>query len=455
MRKPLASPLLLPIATFLGAILLGGTLLALPVSSQGPAVSFLDGCFTATSAVCVTGLTVVDTGTTFSRFGQTVILLLIQAGGLGIMTFASLAMYLWKRRISLVDRIAVGQSLLHDPGFHLGRFLLGMFAGVFLLEGLGAVLLHLCDPGWFDAYNAAFHAVSAFCNAGFGLHAKNLAPWQGNVGVNVVVMALIILGGLGFSVINELAEGLPSGWRRGPGRDRFRPSFHTRVVLRVTGWLILIGAAGIFFLEFITLAEAEAGMSLGQRALTALFQSVTCRTAGFNTVSIVDMSSVTLLFLCLLMFIGGSPGSTAGGIKTTTFRTMAAFLASQLRRRPQTVIGSRALDADTVHKAVTLTFVSVLTLLVAVLLLSITEARGPEEGATHAEFLPLLFEAFSAFGTVGLSADVTPTLSDAGKVIVMALMFTGRLGPILFLATLQLWQRQPRHGWAEEQIMIG
>jgi trk system potassium uptake protein TrkH len=197
-------PFWMPIWMFAGVILTGSLALSLDVSLAAPGISWVDALFTATSAVCVTGLTVVDTGGQFSRFGHCAILLLIQLGGLGIMTYTSLAVYLLGRRVSLTDRIAVGQSLLHDPSFHLGRFLLRVVLGALAVELFGAALLHLADPQGFPPFAALFHAVSAFCNAGFSLFPDNLTAWRGHWGVNLVIMLLITLGGLGFYVLNEL-----------------------------------------------------------------------------------------------------------------------------------------------------------------------------------------------------------------------------------------------------------
>lgn len=444
---------MLPIVSFAAAILLGGILLAHPVSEGSTEVSLLDGLFTATSAVCVTGLAVVDTGTAFSPVGHGVLLSLIQAGGLGIMTFASLAFYLWRHRVSLTDRIAVGQTLLHDQGFHLGRFLVALFAGVFGIEALGALALHLADPQGFPVFGAVFHSISAFCNAGFGLYSDSLMQWRGDWAVNGIVMLLIILGGLGFSTLTELAMVLPRRLRHRHMTLQPRLSFHTRLVLRASAWLIVGGWVAILFMEVMT--DIRIGhLETDDFLLAALFQSVTCRTAGFNTVDIASLSSITLLFMMFLMFVGGSPGSTAGGIKTTTFRVILGFIGSQLRRREQTVVGNRAVDADTLNRAIILTIFSVLAVLAAIMALCITEAGGTDR-MVRERFLDLAFEAVSAFGTVGLSTGVTPTLSAPGKVVIMLLMFTGRLGPIVFLSVMQSWQRSPRYRWADERCMIG
>lgn len=463
MRIHLTSPVLLPILSFAGAILVGGLLLALPMSAAGEPIALLDALFTATSAVCVTGLIVVDTGTAFSPTGIAIILGLIQLGGLGIMTFASLAFYLWRHKVTLTDRVAVGQSLLHDPGFHLGKFLIVMVCGVFVIELAGAVALRLAHGEGFSWWSAIFHSVSAFCNAGFSLHADSLMTWKDDLPVNLVFMILIILGGLGFSTLTELATGFSKRYQpRGPRsiqmrRGAYTPSFHTTMVLRTSAWLIAGGALAIFILELSP--KADAGASVSSLGLQALFQSVTCRTAGFNTMEMAGLSGITLLFMSGLMLVGGSPGSTAGGIKTTTFRILLAFLGSQLRRREQTVVGERAVDPDTLNKALTLAVMALGVVGCGIVALSLTDLHAlqnlPGGGGPRDRFMDVVFEVYSAFGTVGLSTGITPYLSDLGKMVLMGLMFIGRLGPIVFLTALQSWQEPPRYRWPQEGCMVG
>ena len=454
-HKKLFAPLALPMHFFAAAILLGAAVLCQPISCTGKPVSFLDALFTATSAACVTGLTVVDTGTVFSRFGQTVILTLIQLGGLGIMTFSTLIFYLWRRRVSLVDRIAVGESLLHDSSFHLGRFLTRMVAVTVCVEAAGALALHLLDPEGFGPFSAMFHAVSAFCNAGFALRPDNLMAYAGNPGVNLVVMWLIVSGGLGFAVLLE-------GWQvarnkllrpRARPTQRLRLGWHARTVFAVSAFLVATGAAMIFFGEF--LGERYAELSATDRVMAALFQSVSCRTAGFNTLDIGRMADASLVIMILLMFIGGSPGSCAGGIKTTTFRVLTAFGKARMLGRRQVVVGRFAVDEGTIDRSVTLTVFAGGLVLGSVLLLCFTEGAVAPHVESGGRFLEILFEAVSAFGTVGLTTGITPNLSPAGKLIITMLMFVGRLGPILFLSVLQGFQEPLRYRWPEQSMMIG
>lgn len=444
------TPYTLPILSFALAIAAGTVVLHHPASlAQGPA-SWVDALFTATSATCVTGLVVADTGTFYTRFGQDVILGLIQLGGLGVMTYTSLVLYLWRRKVSVTDRVAVGQSLLHDPSFGLGRFLVRAVAMVLAIELAGAAGLFLATGGRMSPYSAMFHAVSAFCNAGFSLYADSIVAWSGDWAVNAIIMALIVLGGLGFSVLLELCEAVAGRRRTLSGQPLF--TWHTHMVLKTSGFLVLGGAVFIFAAEYLMQpAVAPAPVA----ALTSLFQSVTCRTAGFNTVDIGKMTNVSLLAMMFLMFIGGSPGSCAGGVKTTTFRALAAFVMSQFRGRRQAVAGRFALDHETMNKSLAVTMFALFIVAGATMLLSVTEVGLAEHGASRGAFLELLFEVVSAFGTVGLSTGITPTLSDAGKLVVTLLMFVGRLGPIIFLQALQDAQRRENFLWPENSLMVG
>lgn len=456
-KRRFVSPLTLPIYCFLGAILVGAAVLKQDFCLAGEQISWLDALFTATSAVCVTGLVVVDTGSHFNVLGQSIILLLIQLGGLGVMTYSSLALYLWRRRVTLTDRIAVGQNLLQNPNFHLGRFLLFMALVTLLIELVGAVSLWLLDPAGFAPFQALFHSVSAFCNAGFSTNADSLYAWQGSLGVNLVVMTLITLGGLGFAVLNECAVvGLNrSGLRKSKVRSL---SFHARIVLRTSALLVLAGAVWILLMELPHWLRIDSPVdpdTLGGSVLAAFFQSVTCRTAGFNTLDIASMTNVSLLMMIMLMLVGGSPGSCAGGVKTTTLRAVLAFLGAQIKARPQSVLGTRALDRDTMNKALTLSIFALGLVVVSTLLLNISEGGDTPHSARRGDLLEILFEVVSAFGTVGLSTGITQSLTAFGKWVLMVLMFTGRLGPIVFVSVLQSWHKPRHYSWPEESLMIG
>lgn len=454
MRVKLFSPYWLPVWFFAGAILAGTFLLSLGISHAGERLPFIDALFTATSAMCVTGLIVVDTGTYFTLFGQSIILLLIQLGGLGIMTFTTLFIYLLGQRVSLNDRMAVGQTLLRDPTFSLSKFLWRVVFMAFTLEGLGAVALWLSDPIGFHPYSALFHSISAFCNGGFSLYADSLSQWSGDTGVNAIIMLLIVAGGLGFYVINECASVC---WRMIRDRKSLRRgvpvlSWHSSVVLKTSLFLVIGGAIVIFIAEG---AAGNAPESTKEWVLTALFQSVTCRTAGFNTVDIGAMTNVSLVFMMGLMFIGGSPGSCAGGIKTTTFRALCSFVASQFRGHEQVEVGRFALSRQSVNKVITLFVLSFLLVSLGTVVLTSLESVGNNYLMGRAKFMVNMFEVVSAFGTVGISTGLTSQLNGAEKSMIILLMFVGRLGPLWLLSALQSWQTERRFERPEADLPLG
>jgi trk system potassium uptake protein TrkH len=452
LSKLLKSPILLPILFFITVILLGSILLHGLEESTTDALSWTDAVFTATSAACVTGLVVVDTGSYFSPLGQAVILCLMQVGGLGIMTFTSLSIYIWRRRTTITDRIAVGQILLHDATFNLGRFLIEIVCWTFLTEAIGAALLYIMDPVAFSPFSALFHAVSAFCNAGFSLFRDSLMGYKGHWGVNLVFMALIVVGGIGFSVLVEVKSYLAKRLHGHPLPKGKGISWYAGIVIRTSLLLIVLGWAAIYFAEFVGYNRM---IATEDAILTSLFQSVTARTAGFNSLDISQMTNVSLMVLLFLMFIGGAPGSCAGGIKVTTLRVLAAAIWSQMQGRSQAAVGKFAIRENAVKKAMVLFLVASLIIFLAAFLLDFTEGGDMPHSMVRGQFLEILFESVSAFCTVGLSTGLTTTLSIAGKWIIIALMFIGRLGPFVLIAALQSVQETPYYRLPEESIMIG
>lgn len=443
----------MPIYAFLATIIIGGLVLKLDICHPGKELSFLDAIFTATSAVCVTGLAVVDTGSFFSRTGQSVILAMIQLGGLGIMTYASLVIYLLGKKVSASDRIAVSQTLIHDPSFHMGKFIVGVVTAVLSFEVLGAVLLNRMDPVGFYPYSALFHSISAFCNAGFSLYSDSLTTWKDHLGINSVFMALIIMGGLGFYVMTELWQKLSNFVRRRKSEiSAHALSWHTRIVLETSLFLIVAGGVALFFMESLKLHPTQ-GTEISK--IAALFQSVTCRTAGFNSVDISSLTNISLLIMIGLMIIGGSPGSCAGGLKTTTFRTWLGFIISKIKGHSQVKVGWYALTKESVNRALTLLTLASVILGSAIILLSITEGSYLPHSQARGHFIEITFEAVSAFATVGLSTGVTPDLSKAGKTIIIALMFVGRLGPVWLLTAINSWQKEPRYRLPEDDLPLG
>lgn len=442
MAKKTLLPFVLPVAAF-GTTIIVGAMLLYEFSSTGT-MSWIDALFTATSAVCVTGLSVLDPASSLTDKGQLTLLTLIQLGGLGIMTYSSLALYLLRRRVTLTDRLAVGQALLHNTSFDLGRFLLRLIAMTFSIEIAGAILLYFFGDGRFTAFSAIFHAISAFCNAGFSLFPDSLMSMATNIGVNVTIMLLIILGGLGFAVLDEL-----NLWFR-QGRKR-KLSFITKVILSTTFLLITAGTV-VLFISRVSSPNTD---TFTTNLLTSLFQSVTARTAGFNTVNMAEMTNLYLLFMIFLMIIGGAPGSCAGGIKVTTFRALGAFMMAQVRGREQVVIGNKALDSKTINKVVTLVFIATIIIGLATIALNLTEGGNYSHTQLRGQFLEIFFEVVSAFGTVGLSMGLTAKLTTAGKCIIIALMFIGRIGPIWLLTTLQQFHSNIRYRVPETDLPIG
>ena len=408
--------------SFLALILTGTALLMLPVChAAGSKITFLDALFTSTSAVCVTGLIVVDTSTAWTRLGQTVILLLIQLGGIGIISFGALFAIFLGRRISFHERALIKEQFGEFSTVSIFQLIPVVASSTFAIELAGVVCLYpffIRDFGASEAaYHSVFHSISAFCNAGFSTFSNNLENYHGHLGVNLIICALIVTGGIGFPVLTELLE------RRGPRRQL---SLHTKVVLRTTALLIILGTVIIFILE-TGLNEGFKELPIASRILGSLFQSVTCRTAGFNTLPIGSMSQATLLVMILLMFIGGSPSGTAGGVKTTTFAVCIAAIGSVLRGHEDVVLFDRRVERNTVRRALVLMVLCSGTLFLALVLLAI---------AGTGEILRLTFELFSAFGTVGLSTGITSQLSVGQRLVIIGMMYIGRLGPLSFVLAL-------------------
>ena len=402
-------------------ILIGALVLMLPVSSRaGTATSFLDCLFTSTSAVCVTGLVVYDTTIHWSVFGQTVILLLIQIGGMGVVTVAAAITMASGKKISLMQRSTMQDAV---SAHHVGgivRFTGFILKGIFLFELLGALVLMIVfipESGMKGIWLAVFHSISAFCNAGFDLMGtkspySSLTSYAAHPVVNVTIMLLIIIGGIGFLTWQDV-------WQNGIHIRRYR--MQSKVILAVTGLLILLPTLYFYYFEF-------SSFSPSQRFWGSLFQAVTPRTAGFNTLDLTVLSETGQMITCLLMLIGGSPGSTAGGMKTTTFAVLVACAVAVFRKRENGQFFGRRIADDTVKNAVT------------VFLLYITLFLSGGMIISRVENLPLmtcLFESASAVGTVGLTLGITPGLGTISRLVLISLMFFGRVGGLtLIFATL-------------------
>lgn len=440
------------IISFLFGITIGGFLLKLPQATTGEPLNWVDAFFTSTSAICVTGLIVVDTGTKFSVFGQGVILFLIQLGGLGIMVFSAFFIMLFGRNLSLRDRFMAKESLLGQISYKkLFSVLKYIMAVTFSVELIGAVVLFLrfkitksTDSALYDA---VFHSVSAYCNAGFSLYRNSLMGFSGDYVINFTMMILIVLGGLGFPVLYELIYGVVLK-KQG---DVYRLSLHCKIVLITTASLLLTGTIFLYLLELKNSSTGGSGLSI----LEALFHSVTARTAGFNTVELRRLSNPALFFLIMFMFIGGSPASTAGGIKTTTFAIFLGLIWARFRGRDRVELFHRTLPNEIIYKVLSIIVGSLFLIICVNIILQVTEFGFLSHEAVKGSFLMTLFETVSAFGTVGLSMGLTPSLTFVGKFIIMGTMLIGRIGPLTFVLALIYTTSKQRFEYPEDGAMVG
>ena len=452
-RKRFLSPFTWPVLSFLAVILAGSVLLGLPASwAKGQSISPIDACFLATSAVCVTGLSPLDISEVLSPFGKGVLLCLIQTGGLGVMTYTSIIFLLWRNNVPFNSREAVSQALLWGD-FSLASFLRQVLGLVFGIEAVAAFLLWLHDPVFFYPFSAVFHAVSAFCNAGFALSTTNLALFRDDVVVNAVIASSVVLGGIGFGVLREFL-GICTGGRMGAPVRRL--SRFSRLVVKTSLSIIVLGWVVMFAIEFWRGSVPRTMDGCADLAITMFFHSVVARTAGFSSIDLVVLSDATLLVLIALMFIGGGPGSCAGGIKVVTFRVLAGYIAAQFRGDSQIVLEGRGVAAENVSRALTLFFAYSMLVGISVFLLAITEGEVIAGAGTQAaSFLRLLFEEVSALGTVGLSVNLTQDLSSAGKGIIIFSMFAGRVGILSLLMAVQSLRSKKAYSVAEAQLPIG
>jgi len=439
------------IGGFASVILIGTFLLLLPWSQSQGDVGFVDALFTATSAVCVTGLIVVDTATAYTRFGQTVIMVLIQVGGLGIMTFAALTFLMLGRRLSLASQTALQDAFFQrDLGVEFKKRFRQILLITFITELLGVIfifsgLIWRNTPLGFAFFSSLFHAISAFCNAGFSIYSDNLMYLRGNPVIITTVMLLIVLGGLGHTVLAELWHYGTMKVFKGDLRGPVPLSVHARIVL-ASSFLLILGGCLTLLILGLTAGEATWGIKFS----TALFQSITARTAGFNTVEIGLLPLGSLWLLTILMFIGGSPGSCAGGVKTTALAIYLAELRAKIRGEDQTVLWERRVPKQTVWRTTILIRLAILWNILGVLLLLYTEGRGPGGPGLH----DVIFEQISAFGTVGLSTGLTGKLTTWGRLWIIATMFVGRVGPLTI--AMGLAPVRPLHvTYPEAKVMIG
>lgn len=430
---------------FILLILLGGLLLNLPIASEsGENIGLINALFTSTSAVCVTGLAVVDTGTYWSSFGKTIIISLIQIGGLGFMTLATMFFIMLGKKISLKERLLIQESLNQYKLSGLVQFTKYIILMTLIIEGLGSLFLSIrfipeYGFGKGIAYSI-FHSISAFCNAGFDLIGKGrgLTPYVSDPIVSIIIPILIIIGGVGFSVIMDIIT----------NKKLKKLSLHSKTVLLITGSLLLIGFLGFIVLEWKN-QNTLGNLNVASKFLVGFFQSTTTRTAGFNTVDFYQMRDASKLLTIILMYIGGSPGSTAGGIKTTTFGIILFTIISVIKGKDETELFKKRISRDIVNRAITIFIIGIILIVSVTMILSITDSQFG--------FIEILFEVVSAFATVGLSLGITSKLSLIGKIMLMLMMFAGRVG-ILTIAFALAKQRHKYKGdikYPEGKIMVG
>lgn len=425
---------------FAGLIIMGAFLLNLSISSEnGESIGFINALFTSASAVCVTGLVVVNTTYHWTLFGQIVIIVLIQMGGLGFMTMATIGALILGKKITLKERLIIKEQLNSETMTGLVRLTKYVILSTFMIEGIGALLLatrFIPEFGFIKGiWFSIFHAISAFCNAGFDLLGDSIAPYASDYIINLTISFLIIIGGLGFTVYIDIT--------RNKKFNKF--SLHTKLVLLISAGLLIIGTIMFYILESGNL-QIMGNLSISEKILASFFQSTVTRTAGFYSVNFTALHDTTRFLIILLMFVGGSPGSTAGGIKTTTFGSLVLATISVIKGNRDVVAFKKRISYDVINKSIAIIMIGLIWIGAVAFTLTVTEEAG---------FLDILFETTSAFATVGLTTGVTPDLTDFGKFIITLTMYAGRVGP---LTLAYAFSRQHKHHnikYSEGNIMVG
>ncbi len=432
-KKVISNPAQTLVISFLTVIITGAFLLMLPAASTGETnLDFLSSLFTAASAVCVTGLSVIDVSVQLTFVGKCILLILIQIGGLGIMVFSFFGMLALRKKISLADKMTVSYMVSDDDMSSLFKTLRIIVLSTFVIEAISAFFLFFGFSqrfgfGWKSLFFAIFHSISAFCNAGFSLFTNSLESFTANPIISLTISFTIILGGLSFAVLYDISKKLKNDFRAKllkKKTSRYIPNLTTKVVLSMTAVLLLVSFILFYLLEY---NNSMAELSLGEQYLASFFQAVTLRTAGFSTINFGTLKNATLLFMVFLMFIGGASGSTAGGIKINTITVVFGFFNSFLKNRKTVVIMKKSISEDQVKKAFLIFGFGLLSVCLGIFILTITESIS---------FLPLFFETISAFATVGLSAGITSSLSSLGRIVIIILMFVGRVGALTILTAL-------------------
>lgn len=427
---------------FLFAILLGTFILMMPFSlKEGEKLSFLSSLFTIVSAVCVTGLTVVDVSKVFSPAGDLVIIFFIQLGGLGVMTFSSILFLAMGKRMTFYERELLKEERNADSSGEISSFIKKLLLTVFIIESIGAIILT-----WEFAkempinkavFYGIFHSISAFCNAGFSLFSNNLEAYKANPIINLTIGYLITLGGIGFAVITSVIMVI----RR--GIDRFNLTSKVAIIISM---ILTFGGMILFFILEYSNSATLGDLNFIQKILASYFQSVTLRTAGFNTIPLGELRNSTIFMCCILMFIGASPGSTGGGIKTTTFGVILFYVIGIVKKKENVEIFNRRLDWEIMNRALAILVLAITYVSIVIMLMLIAENFSPEE---------IVFEVISAFGTVGLTLGITPDLSTFSKFLLIFTMFVGRLGPMTFALAIGETKKKALSKYPKENILVG
>lgn len=454
----------------LGSILLGSILLSLPISNvEGKNINFIDSMFTATSAVCVTGLNTIVPAEQFSIFGKVVLMCLIEIGGIGFMSFIALILMLMKKKINFSERILIKESLNQNDEKGILKLIRKVFLYIAVVEIIGALLLSIRFIPEYGVkhgiFYSIFHSISAVCNAGFDiLGSTSFIKYQNDGLVSIVIMFLIIIGGLGYTVWDDIILAIKKLFKRKTKINKIfnELSTHTKIVLITTIILIVSGTIFTFLLEKNN-ANIMKDDNIGTKILKSSFYSVTLRTAGFETIDSGNLTTATKFLSVFYMFIGGSPGSTAGGIKTTTFAILIFMVIGYLKGYENTVMHKRTISQKILKRAIVIFAVSLIFVVTAIIGLTITEDLNQEQqiiseqlSNTKFGFMDIIYEVFSAYGTVGITLGITPNLSIAGKMIIMLLMFIGRVGPItISYAVLKKSSAQKKFNYPECDLLVG
>ncbi len=421
-------------------IIIGAILLNLPIATKnGESIGFINALFTSASAVCVTGLVVVNTGEFWSLFGQITIILLIQMGGLGFMTLATIGALILGKKITLKERLIIKEQLNQETMSGLVKLTKYVIISTFGIEAIGAVLLSTrfipiygkIKGVWFSI----FHAVSAFCNAGFDLTGDSIAPFVGDFVINMTISSLIILGGLGFTVYIDISR----------NKSFKKLHLHSKLVLGITGFLLVIGTIVFILIEYNNPFTLKS-LNIYEKLIASFFQSVVPRTAGFYSVDFIGLYDTTVFFIIILMFIGGSPGSTAGGIKTTTFGTLILTTIGVIKGEKDVTIFRRRIGEEIINRSLAIATIGMTLIIMVSFVLTVTET---------ATFLDVLFETTSAFATVGLTRGITPNLTDFGKIIITLTMYAGRVGPLTMAFAFARKHKHSSFRYTEGNIMVG